>query len=64
MVEIAQVLVVIGLILGAISIGKDVQRNAEYTKIKQKFVDQWVSAYNNYYLRTGVVLADSQTQPA
>lgn len=63
LVEVSLVLLVIGLILGAVSIGKDVQRNAEYTKIKQKFVDQWVGAYNAHYLRTGVVIGDRQTQP-
>lgn len=63
LVEMAVVLVIIGLILGAVSIGKDVQRNAEYTKIKQKFVDQWTIAYNGYTQRTGVVPGDSQTQP-
>ncbi len=63
LVEMSVVLLVIGLILGAVSIGKDVQRNAEYMKVKQKFLDQWASAYNDYYLRTGVVPADSQTAP-
>jgi prepilin-type N-terminal cleavage/methylation domain-containing protein len=63
LVELAIVLAVIGLIIGAVAIGKDVQRNAEYTKIKNKFVDQWEQAYNQYYQRTGVVLGDSQTQP-
>jgi prepilin-type N-terminal cleavage/methylation domain-containing protein len=63
LVEMAVVLVIIGLILGAVSIGKDVQRNAEYTKIKQKFVDQWAVAYNTHTQRTGVVPGDSQTQP-
>jgi prepilin-type N-terminal cleavage/methylation domain-containing protein len=63
LVEMAIVLAVIGLILGAIMIGKDVQRNAEYTKIKQKFVDQWVVAYNTHYARTGVPIGDSQTAP-
>ncbi len=63
LIEMAVVLVVIGLILGAVMIGKDVQRNAEYTKIKQKFFDQWVVAYNTYTQRTGVVIGDSQTQP-
>ncbi|HET6633213.1 MAG TPA: prepilin-type N-terminal cleavage/methylation domain-containing protein [Rhodanobacteraceae bacterium] len=63
LVEMAVVLVIIGLILGAVSIGKDVQRNAEYTKIKQKFVDQWTVAYNTYTQRTGVVPGDSQIQP-
>jgi prepilin-type N-terminal cleavage/methylation domain-containing protein len=64
LVEMSVVMLVIGLILGAVSIGKDVQRNAEYAKIKQKFVDQWASAYNSYYVRSGVVLGDSQTAPS
>lgn len=63
LVEMAIVLAVIGLILGAIAIGKDVQRNAEYTKIKNKFIDPWALAYNAYYQRTGVVLGDDQTAP-
>lgn len=63
LVEMAVVLVIIGLILGAVMIGKDVQRNAEYTKIKQKFIDQWVVAYNGYVQRTGVPAADSQVAP-
>ena len=63
LVEMAIVLAVIGLIIGAIAIGKDVQRNAEYTKIKNKFIDQWEQSYNQYYQRTGVVLGDSQTAP-
>ena len=63
LVEMTIVLVIIGLILGAVTIGKDVQRNAEYAKIKQKFFDQWALAYNAYYQRTGVVPGDSQTKP-
>ncbi|MBU0746907.1 MAG: prepilin-type N-terminal cleavage/methylation domain-containing protein [Gammaproteobacteria bacterium] len=63
LVELAVVLAVIGLIIGAVAIGKDVQRNAEYTKIKNKFIDQWEQAYNQYYQRTGVVVGDSQISP-
>ena len=63
LVELAVVLAVIGLIIGAMAIGKDVQRNAEYTKIKNKFIDQWEQAYNQYYQRTGVVVGDSQVSP-
>ncbi|BCN94317.1 prepilin-type N-terminal cleavage/methylation domain-containing protein [Thiomicrorhabdus immobilis] len=63
LVEMSIVLVIIGLILGAVSIGKDLQRDAEYSKIKQKFVDQWVQSYNAYYKRAGVVVGDSQSQP-
>jgi prepilin-type N-terminal cleavage/methylation domain-containing protein len=63
LIELSVVLAVIGLIIGAMAIGKDVQRNAEFTKIKNKFVDQWEQSYNQYYQRTGVVLGDSQVQP-
>ncbi|GHU44948.1 prepilin-type N-terminal cleavage/methylation domain-containing protein [Betaproteobacteria bacterium] len=63
LVEMAVVLVVIGLILGAVAIGKDVQRNAEYTKIKQKFIDQWAVAYNIFENRTGVPVGDVQQEP-
>jgi prepilin-type N-terminal cleavage/methylation domain-containing protein len=64
LVEMSVVLLVIGLILGAVAIGKDLQRNAETVKIKQKFVDPWASAYNAYFLRSGVVLGDSQVAPS
>jgi len=63
LVEMAVVLVIIGLILGAVSIGKDVQRNAEYAKIKQKFIDQWAVSYNAYVQRTGYPLGDRQQEP-
>jgi prepilin-type N-terminal cleavage/methylation domain-containing protein len=63
LVEMAVVLVIIGLILAAVSIGKDVQRNAEYAKIKQKFIDQWVVSYNTYVQRTGFPLGDMQQEP-
>lgn len=63
LVEMAVVLVIIGVILGAVMIGRDVQRNAEYTRIKQKFLDQWVVAYNTYAQRLGAPVGDSQVAP-
>jgi prepilin-type N-terminal cleavage/methylation domain-containing protein len=63
LVEMAVVLVIIGVILGAVMIGRDVQRNAEYTRIKQKFVDQWVVAYNTYSQRLGAPIGDNQSAP-
>ncbi len=56
-------LVVVGLLLGAVSIGKDLQRNAEQQIIYSKFVQQWAVAYNEYFARTGVVLGDDQAAP-
>ena len=63
LVEMAVVLVIIGVIIGAVMIGRDVQRNAEYTRIKQKFVDQWVVSYNSYSQRTGAPVGDNQAAP-
>ena len=61
--ELAIVLVIIGLILGAISIGKDLQRNAEQQKIYTKFVQGWAVSYNEYFARTGVVAGDDPLAP-
>ncbi|MEO5370233.1 MAG: prepilin-type N-terminal cleavage/methylation domain-containing protein [Magnetococcus sp. DMHC-1] len=63
MVELAIVLAIIALIVGAVAVGKDLQRNAEYRKIANKFIGQWAQAYNQYYERTGVVIGDSFDTP-
>ncbi|MDP4077908.1 type II secretion system protein [Acidovorax sp. A1169] len=63
LVELAIVLAVIGLIIGAVAIAKDVQRNAEYQKAINKYAFQWKMAYDQYYQRTGVVLGDCQQAP-
>jgi prepilin-type N-terminal cleavage/methylation domain-containing protein len=63
LVELSIVLAVIGLIIGAIAVAKDVQRNAEYTKVSNKFLMQWKMAYDQYYQRTGTVVGDCQQAP-
>lgn len=63
LVELAIVLAVIGLIIGAVAIAKDVQRNAEYQKAVNKFAYQWKMSYDQYYQRAGVVLGDCQQAP-
>jgi len=63
LVEMAIVLAVIGLVIGAIAIAKDVQRNAEYQKIANKFAYQWKAAYDQYYQRAGGVVGDCQQAP-
>ncbi|MGM0633188.1 MAG: type II secretion system protein [Pseudomonadota bacterium] len=63
LVEMSLVLVVIGLILGAVSAGRDLQRNAEYRRIEQRFVGAWEQAYNQYYDRLGVVVGDDPAYP-
>lgn len=63
LVEMSVVLVIIGLILGAVAVGKDVQRNADYQKVGNKFVYEWKKTYDGYYQRTGTLLGDSQVAP-
>ncbi len=63
LVELAVVMAVIGLIIGAVAIAKDVQRNAEYQKAINKFAYQWKMAYDQYYQRTGGVVGDCQQAP-
>lgn len=63
LVELAIVLAVIGLIIGAVAIAKDVQRNAEYQKAVNKFAYQWKMSYDQYYQRAGVVVGDCQQAP-
>ena len=63
LVELSVVLVVIGVIIGALSIGKDLQRNATYQQINSAFIQPWAQAYQTYYERSGVVVGDSATAP-
>jgi len=63
MLEMSVVLVVIALILGMVSLGKDLHRNAEYTKIYTNFIQQWALSYDAYLDRTGVVPGDTQAAP-
>ena len=63
LVEMAVVLVVIGVILSSVMIGRDVQRNSEYVKIRQTFINQWAVAYNTYVQRLGVPPGDDVALP-
>lgn len=58
LVEIAIVLIIIGLILGATVKGKDLIQSAKQKKFYNSFVKQWELTVLNYYDRTGGVLGD------
>ncbi|MEA3297742.1 MAG: prepilin-type N-terminal cleavage/methylation domain-containing protein [candidate division Zixibacteria bacterium] len=58
LVEIAIVLIIIGLILGATVKGGDLIQSAKQKKFYNKFVKQWELTVLNYYDRTGGVLGD------
>lgn len=63
LIEIAVVLAAIGLLVGGLSIAKEVVRQAEFNRIETKFIQPWKAAYDLYYQRTGTVLGDSQIAP-
>lgn len=59
LVEMALVLIIIGIIIGAIVKGKDLVRGAEQKRIYSKFLNGWRLAYLNFYDRTGMILGDT-----
>jgi prepilin-type N-terminal cleavage/methylation domain-containing protein len=63
LIELAIVLVIIGLIVGAATIGKDVQRNAVYQRIANDYVQGWAIAYDRYYDGTGHPPGDTPATP-
>lgn len=63
LVEISVVLIVIGLIVSAVSLGRDLQRNAGYQAVQSTFIQSWTTAYQNYHDRVGVVVGDDAGNP-
>ena len=61
LIEMAIVLIIIGIIIGAIVKGKDIVKGAEQKKLYTKFVNAWSLTFNNYYDRTGWILGDDNT---
>jgi prepilin-type N-terminal cleavage/methylation domain-containing protein len=59
LVEMAVVLIIIGVIIGAIIKGKSLVRGAEQKKIYTKYVNEWRIGYLNFYDRTGKILGDT-----
>ena len=59
LVEMALVLIIIGIIIGAVVKGKDLVRGAEQKRIYSKFLSEWRLAYLNFYDRTGKILGDT-----
>ena len=63
LVELSIVLVVVALVIGAVSVGRDLMRNANYQRLGSSFVRGWQLAYASYQQNAGVVILDSQTEP-
>ncbi len=60
LVEMAIVLVIIGLILGAVVKGNDVILSAKQKKFYTSFLKPWELAVTSYYDRTGKLLGDGR----
>lgn len=63
LIELTIVLVIIGLIIGAATIGKDVYRNAIYQRIANDYAQGWAIAYDRYYDGTGHPPGDNPAAP-
>lgn len=61
LIEMAVVLIIIGIIIGAVVKGKDLIRSAEQKRLYNQFLSAWELAYENYYERTGRILGDTNT---
>jgi len=59
LIEMAIVLIIIGIIIGAVVKGKDLIRGSEQKRIYSQFLSEWRTAYMLFYDRTGRVLGDT-----
>lgn len=57
--ELAIVLSIMFLILGAVTVGRDVHRNAAYQRISSDFIQGWIIAYDTFVQGTGMVPGDA-----
>lgn len=64
LVEMSVVLVVIALLVGAITVGRDVYRNAAAQRLSHDFVQAWVLAYDRHVGGSGVVPGDDFDNPS
>lgn len=62
--EMSVVLVVIALIIGAVSVGRDVYRSAVAERISTEFVQGWIIAYDRYVAQVGTVPGDNLANPS
>lgn len=63
LVEISVVLVILAVILGAVTAGSGLLRQAAGQRLFSEFIDGWRSAYNDHVARTGVVPGDDPIAP-
>ena len=62
-VEMSVVLVIIALIVGAASVGRDLYRSAQAERLTGDFVQAWLLAYEQFVSGTGTVPGDDFDNP-
>lgn len=63
LLEMSMALIVVALIIGAVTLGGNLQRNTVYQHMATSFVRGWQMAYLSHVDRVGVAPADDQTAP-
>jgi prepilin-type N-terminal cleavage/methylation domain-containing protein len=63
LVELSVVLIVIGLVLGAVAIGRDLQRSAANQRLSTDFIQGWQLAYEAFVNGVGYPPGDNPTDP-
>lgn len=58
LMEMSVVLVIIAVILGAVTVGRDVYRSAVAERINSEFIQGWLLAYDRYLAQSGTVPND------
>lgn len=63
LIELSVVLIVIGLVLGAVAVGRDLQRSAANQRLSTDFIQGWQLAYEAYFNGVGRPPADNAANP-
>ncbi len=63
LLELSITLLVIGLIIGAAAVGRDLQRSASYNRLSNDFVQGWQLAYDAYLAGVGRPPGDNAAAP-
>lgn len=63
LVELSVVLVVIGLVIGAVAVGRDLQRSAANQRLSTDFLQGWQLAYEGFFNGVGYPPGDNPTAP-
>lgn len=64
LIEMSVVLVIIALIVGALTVGRDVYRSAAAERLSHDFVQGWILTYDQFVAGVGIVPGDDFDNPS